>query len=237
MKNYLKKLSGFSKVIAMGLAFSLCFVVQVQAGDYGSSGQPYFSLSTQMVSADAPDARTKVSFPRAATVLTFPNASLDSEVGWGVTGAVGWLYDSNWHYEVELAHKAFDLADAAVTGNPQPVVGEWNIETFFINGGYDFRSDSFITPYLELGVGASLHELTINSVNSIAIALQEQFTVTAALQARVGVNLEVADDMDIVVGYRFVTLIDPDFNAITFSPVDIHNFELGLKFYIEDWIN
>ncbi|QPJ61512.1 MAG: porin family protein [Candidatus Nitronauta litoralis] len=234
-----KIIQNFPKVtLALGLVLSFCLISPAQAGDYGSSGQPYFSLSAQVVSPDAIDVESAIGFPNGG-ILTARDASLDFEVGWGVTGAFGWLYDSNWHYEVELGHRAFDLADGFATGNAQPVTGEWNTQTFFINGGYDFRSDSFITPYLEVGLGAALHEVTIEGFSNLPVipAISEQFQVTPAVQAKMGVNLEVADDMDIVLGYRFVTAVNPDFDAIAFDRLDIHNFELGLKFYIEDWIN
>ncbi len=239
MKNYLKKLSGFPRVaLVFVLAISFCSVVSAQAGDYGSSGQPYFSLNAQVVSPDATDVESAVGFPGGG-ILRARGANLDFEVGWGITGAFGWLYDSNWHYEVELGHRAFDLADGFATGNAQPVTGEWNAQTLFINGGYDFRSDSFITPYVEVGLGAALHELTIEAVSNLPIipSVTEQFQVTPAIQAKMGVNLEIAEDMDLSIGYRFVTAVNPDFSAIAFDRVDIHNFEMGLKFYIEDWIN
>lgn len=238
MNNYFQKLTGIRKVtIALGLVFFLCSVAPAQAGDYGSSGQPYFSLTAQVVSPDATDIESAIGFPGG--VFRARGANQDFEVGWGVTGAFGWLYDSNWHYEVELGHRAFDLADAFVTGNPQPVGGEWNAQTFFINGGYDFRSDSFITPYAEFGLGAALNELTIETVSFAPVfpAQSEQFQVTPAVQGKLGVNLELTEDMDLSIGYRFVTIINPDFNAIAYDRVDIHNFEMGLKFYIEDWIN
>ncbi len=236
MKHYRQKSVGVFKSVAIWLVLSLGFVASSFAGDYGSSGQPYFSLSALVVSPDASEVTNAGGVPGAG-VLNLNNSSLDNEVGWGINGAFGWLYDSNWHYEVELGHKAFDLGDAFVPGAPQPVVGEWNVETFFLNGGYDFRGDSFITPYVGAGIGVALHELTIETINSIPIALKEQFQVTPAFQAMVGVNLEIAEDVDVSVGYRFLTAVNPDFSAISFERVDIHNFEMGLKFYIEDWIN
>ena len=227
---------GYSILIATGLLlFSLLALTSAQAQERERNGQPFFSLSTQVVSADATNVTSALGLS-PTNILNQIDSSLDTEIGWGITGSVGWLYDSNWHFEAELGHKAMELGEAFGGGVADTIGGEWNIETFFMNGGYDFRGDSFITPYVGLGIGVGLHELTVNQVATIPVIMAEQFQVTPAAQARVGVNFEVAEDMDITMGYRFMALVNPDFNSIAFENLYIHNFEVGLKFYIEDMI-
>jgi opacity protein-like surface antigen len=238
MNESILKNKSFYRVLAIATLLGGLFIsTPVLAGDYGSSGQPYFSLATQVVSADAMAVNPGLGIV-PGSFLTGRGISIDTELGWGITGAVGWLYDSNWHYEVELGHKALELGEAFSPGNPGTLKGEFNVETFFLNGGYDFRTDSFATPYIAIGLGVGLTELTINEINGAVQRFEEQLTVTPYAQAKVGLNLEVADDMDITIGYRYTSsLTTLDFPPIDLSRMDSHNFELGLKFYIEDWIN
>ncbi len=219
----------------LALALGWVSASTAQAQENERNGQPYFSLSTQVVSADSMNVTSALGLA-PGNILNQSDSFLDTEVGWGITGSLGWLYDSNWRYEVELGHKALELGESFGAGLSNTAKGEWNVETFFLNGGYDFRGDSFITPYVDLGVGVGLHEITLNEIAGTTTILAEQFQVTPAFQAKMGVNLEVAEDMDVTMGYRFTTLINPDFNSIAFDRMDVHHFELGLKFYIEDMI-
>lgn len=59
-------------------------------------------------------------------------------------------------------------------------------------------------------------------------------TWSLAYQAMLGLTFEVGDDMDIVAGYRFMGVLRSDYGAFELERLDIHNFELGVRFYLGD---
>ncbi|MFQ5482377.1 MAG: outer membrane protein [Nitrospinaceae bacterium] len=203
-------------------------------------GQPYFGLSSHIVSMAAANIQAN----RAFTVAPFidESAEVNTDIGWGLTGAVGWLYDDNWRIEAELGHRQLTLSEVTSPGNRSEARGDWGLSTFFLNVAKDFRGNSVITPYIGVGAGVMLHQFSLNAFvppnqSLTAQSLTEKFDITPAYQFMAGVNLEVAEDFDIVMGYRFVGTLEPDYDILTFDRLDIHSFEVGFKYYFEDYMN
>lgn len=199
--------------------------------EYGS-GQPYFSLSGMVATADSADIKSAAGTTNPDLI---PEAELKTETGYGVVGALGWLLDTNWRVEAELGHRQVNLdqiqkpSSATLTGNAQ-------ITTAMINVLKDFRDENWITPYLGVGAGVGYHKLNVGQIGTASpdFGIRDAWTVT--YQALAGINFEVARDMDLVVGYRYLGAWQPDYGPFALKRLDIHHFEMGLKFYFEDWI-
>jgi opacity protein-like surface antigen len=115
--------------------------------------------------------------------------------------------------------------------------GDLDITTGFVNVLRDFRGESFITPYVGIGLGVAYHELDVSGVDGAVPDFGGQTTVTVAYQAMAGVSFEVGDNMDILAGYRYMGAWEPDYDAFALERLDIHHFEMGVRFYVEDWFN
>ena len=194
-------------------------------------GQSYVGFSAML--AGAKNSRVDSATGSPDPVFT-TGAEVITNVGYGLSFTGGWLFDSNWRTELEFSRRSVRLDNIAGPAGTASLEGDLTINAGFINIARDFRGKSFITPYVGLGAGVAIHELDLETVNS-AVGLSKRTPTTLAFQAMFGVELEVSDDMDIVVGYRYVNYYAPDYSEFSYDFVDFHNFEMGIRFYIEDW--
>lgn len=124
----------------------------------------------------------------------------------------------------------------SASGNPDPALnGDLALSDFFVNVARDFRGgSSFPTLYVGFGAGVAVHEWDLESVSGRS-GLPKRSPVIPAFQLLAGVPLEAEEDTDIVVGYRYLNYYGPDYTEFSYDFVDFHNFEIGFKFYPEDW--
>lgn len=194
-------------------------------------GQPYFGFSAMLAGAK----NSKVDDATGSPDPVFTTgAEVITQVGYGLSFSGGWLLDSNWRTELEFSRRNVQLDSITGSAGTASLEGELTINAGFINVARDFRGKSFVTPYVGLGVGVAFHELDLEAINSVA-NLSNRTATTLAFQALLGVELEVSEDTDIVVGYRYVNYYAPDYSQFSYDFVDFHNFELGIRFYVEDW--
>jgi len=218
----------FQSVLNLGLLLLLASPVRAE-GSW--DGQPYFGLSGMLAEAR----QSKVDSATGNPDPTFiKGAEVATHSGYGVSGYYGWLFDSNWRAEFELSRRSVPLSEISGSAGTATLNGHLAMNGFFINVARDFRGKSFATPYLGLGAGVAIHELDLETVNG-APGLPNRTPVTPAFQFLLGVLLEAGEDTDIVMGYRYVNYYAPDYTEFSYDFVDFHNFELGFRFYPEDW--
>lgn len=220
-----------SRILLSTFLIILCWASPSFAEDPWA-GQPYFSISAMVAAADGANIH---SANRTNDPNLVPDANFKTKTGFGVAGALGWLLDTNWRLEMELAHRDFDLDEIQGVTSVN-MRGDLTITTGMINIVKDFRGKSWITPYLGLGAGLGYHKLDVGQIGTASpdFGIREAFTLV--YQGLAGVNLEVARNMDIVIGYRYLGAYQPSFEAFILDRLDIHHFEMGLKFYFEDWM-
>ncbi len=218
----------FQTIVSLGLILALAAPALAE-GFF--DGQPYFGLSAMLAGArnSRVDNATGAPDPVFAT-----GAEVITNVGYGLSLTGGWLFNSNWRTELELSRRSVRLDNIAGPAGTARLRGDLSINTLFANIARDFRGKSFLTPYVGLGAGVAFHELDLEEIDS-SIGMTKRTSTTLAFQAMFGVELEVSDDMDMVVGYRYVNYYAPDFSEFSYDFVDFHNFEMGVKFYPEDW--
>lgn len=194
-------------------------------------GQPYFQGSAMVAGAR----NSRIDDSTGSPDPTFTTgAEVVTNVGYGLSLSLGWLFDSNWRTELELSRRAVALDNIVGPSGGASLRGNLTVHTAFLNILKDFRGKKWITPYVGLGVGYGIHELDIESIDG-AVGPSKRTPTTMAFQGMFGVQLEVGDDVDVVVGYRYVNYYAPDYTQFSYDFVDVHNFEMGLKFYFEDW--
>ena len=218
----------FQTIVSLVLLLALTIPAQAE-GFF--EGQPYFGISTMLAGAK----NSRVSDATGSPDPVFANgAEVVTNVGYGLSFTGGWLLDSNWRTELEFSRRVVRLDNIAGPAGTASLRGDLTINALFINVAKDFRGKSFLTPYVGLGAGVAIHELDLEEVGG-SVGLSKRTPTTLAFQAMFGVELEVADDMDIVVGYRYVNYYAPDYSEFSYDFVDFHNFEMGIRFYTEDW--
>ncbi len=218
----------FQTVISLGLALGLAAPASAE-GFW--DGQPYFGFSGMLAAARNSGVDSASGNPDPAFVN---DAEVVSHVGYGVSLFYGWLFDSNWRAEFELSRRGISLNRISGPAGTASLNGDLALNGFFVNVARDFRGSSFATPYLGVGAGVAVHELDLESVNGAA-GLPKRSPVTPAFQLLAGIQLEAGEDTDIVVGYRYVNYYGPDYTEFSLDFVEFHNFEIGFKFYPEDW--
>ncbi|NIP99325.1 MAG: outer membrane beta-barrel protein [Nitrospinaceae bacterium] len=194
-------------------------------------GQPFFGVSGML--AAARDTRID-SGTGAAVPALVPDSEIVTQTGYGISAYGGWLFDSNWRLGLELSHRSVGLDQVTASSGASPLTGNLTLNAAFINLAREFRGPSFVTPYLGIGAGAAHHSLEIETLN-FNPGPPELTAVSPAFQAMVGINLETSEDVDLVVGYRYVNLYRPDYSEFTSDFMEFHNFEVGFKLYPEDW--
>ncbi|MFA5689468.1 MAG: outer membrane protein [Kiritimatiellales bacterium] len=101
-------------------------------------------------------------------------------------------------------------------------VGDISMLAFMLNGYYDFRNSSIITPYLMGGIGAVRVKVKIDELGSGS-------DTVAAFQLGAGVDVKVTDNISLDAGYRFLKTSDPDLDGVDME-ITGHRVELGLRY-------
>ena len=129
-KFFLKRLQGIANItFATAIFITLLGTVSAKAEDF-SAGQAYFSLSGMAAYADGATISSASGTTNPA--FDFPDPLLQTKLGFGVVGAVGWLTDTNWRMEFELGHREVALESIASPGRAT-LDGDLSITTAFVN--------------------------------------------------------------------------------------------------------
>jgi len=194
-------------ILAVGFAPS----AHAQQSDIFSGGW-YGSVSGQAI--EMPD--QDVTFSGVGT------AKVDSDLGYGLTGAVGYSYNSNARVEAELGYKNHDDVTASAGGVTS--TGEYEIWSAMLNGYYDFDQGADVnwTPYVGAGIGMA--QLDDGNFDDEAFAYQ----------LMLGVNYNTSQTSQWFLGYRYFGTDDFEFTVSgtpTEATYDAHIFEIGYRFH------
>lgn len=212
----MKQLQRGTRVLLTSVLLVVLGSAPATAGDF-LAGQSYFSLSGMMAKADGATVDSAGGTNNPA--FNFSKPQLETNTGFGVAGAYGWLTDTNWRFEAELSHRRLGL-NGIVSQAPAALKGDLSITTAFVNVLRDFRSESFITPYFGIGVGGSYHKLDVGSIGGPPdFGVRDGFALV--YQAMLGLSFEVGEDTDIFAGYRFMGAWEPDYEAFALERIDI----------------
>jgi len=170
------------------------------------------------------------------TTTTVPlEASIDTDGGFGISGAVGYRFD-NARVEFEIGYNSNDVDSVTVNDFVTSVDGSIDNWKFLLNGYYDFPTGSRLRPYV--GGGAGLAILSANDVSAMVPPLGEgsiDDTNTSFLfQFKAGVGYDVTDTLNAFLGYRLMGIpgqsfevLDTDLDADTLF---IHSLQVGARY-------
>jgi outer membrane protein OmpA-like peptidoglycan-associated protein len=155
------------------------------------------------------------------------------ESGWAVFAEVGYRWDNNWRIELEGGWRDNDV-DCISFGGPC-VPGPWGDVSQFthmINVLHDIDLSERTALSIGLGVGGDFVDVDVP-----AVVLRDDDDYVFAGQALVQLTHELADRLDFVLTYRYVTTDDPEFRLAPPVTVDYenenHTVSVGLRFALQ----
>jgi opacity protein-like surface antigen len=134
------------------------------------------------------------------------------------SAGVGYKFDNNFRADVNAQLR---------NSSKKNIDTQYKSKTVFVNGYYDFDSSSIFTPYATAGVG-----YTQNKMDKLATGTNKT-NKNFAYNAGFGSKINVAKDVDLDLGYRFVNLgkfKSENASVITARPTHAHELSAGVIF-------
>lgn len=135
-------------------------------------------------------------------------------LGVGFGGAFGYAFGGGLRAEAEFAARSNSVDEVGISG-------EYNSYAFMANGVFDFPTNSKFQPYVGGGVG--MVHVTDSDVKDQVFGYQ----------FLAGVNYNVTDNGQFVIGYRYLGTNDAKLKTntkITDASYETQNIELGYRF-------
>ena len=135
----------------------------------------------------------------------------DYQAGFAISGAVGYRFDRHWRAEVEAGYQQAEIDELLVPGVGE-LGGDWDIGV--VTGLFNVFSDidywdALAVPYV--GVGAGIGYAMLDSKPDAALPV-DAWSAEFAWNALAGIRLEVYDNTLLSLGYRYLSITDPDFD-------------------------
>ncbi len=151
----------------------------------------------------------------------------------GVSG--GYQFWNGFRVEGELADRHANFDTVTVFGISAPSNGNVNVTSVMANGFYDFDLGSRFKPYLGVGLGVAVWEISNLSSQSAAFALAGNGSSTVlAYQAIAGVGYDVARHTTLFLDVRYFATTDPSFKSTNggnlSSEVSTLNASVGIRY-------
>ena len=144
------------------------------------------------------------------------NDDLSYELGYAVSGALGYQFTSGYRIEVEGSYREYEADEFG----GQSANGEAEIGTVLGNLYYDINFGGRVTPYVGLGLGVSFIDLDDVRAGGSSFDVDDGTQFAFALHG--GLGVEVTERLDLTVNYTFLG-----------HEVDLFNNTLSLGLRVE----
>ena len=151
---------------------------------------------------------------------------VDLDNTWNAALALGIDLTENIGAELEFSHRKTDIDSMNVDGVGAIVAsGDLATSALMLNGYYHVLPEGMVNPYLSAGVGIARHDGEI----TIAGVTDDGKDTVLAYQAGAGVSFDVAQDTDLVFGYRYFATKDYEVDTMK-ADFDTHELRIGVKY-------
>ena len=195
---------------------SICLLVSVIASDVSMAGGFYLNGNAGLVWLQDTD-------------LTENNVSREAtfDSGFGFGGGGGYDFDF-MRVEAEIGYRKNDVNKVSTVphGNVDGS-GDISAFSFMVNGFYDFKNSTFLTPYIGAGIGAAYIDLGAVSAETIRISGGDD--TVFAYQAEIGFNNAINQTMSFDIGYRYFATTDPSLGGSD-SEYKSHNVIIRFRY-------
>ncbi|NQW02387.1 MAG: OmpA family protein [Rhodospirillales bacterium] len=155
------------------------------------------------------------------------NTEGDSDLGYGLSAAVGNAFGNGWRAEGEINYRKTAVDSLGNASGAGDISGAG----LMINGYYDFNRDSVWTPYVGAGIGRAL--ISYNGVSPVGSSRIDDDDWVFAYQAIGGVSYKLQDQASIFSEYRYFGTADTSFRTDSGVNVDAdygeHRIMVGLR--------
>jgi len=152
---------------------------------------------------------------------------VSSNAGFALHTALGTSFKNGSAIELEYGFKKTSLDEVTRGSASFDMDGNIKVNTLMVNGLYNYKNSSFLTPYAGLGIG-------IAWVNGSDDTDDPDVSNTNfGFQLLAGISTEVEEGIDLSLGYRWLNAgsISEDVSLGTASmDIDTHSFEAGIKY-------
>lgn len=191
---------GIAAVLMVGVTLGVAMPA------FAVEGKPYASMTTGVTFLNDSD----LSYPEE-------RGSVDFETGYNLGAALGYDFGPG-RVEVEIAYRDNEANRLTRQGTTTEVDGNFSALSFMVNGYYDFRNRSIVTPFVTAGLGYA---------NVDAEDFDDHTVFAYQVGAGVGIALNKQVSLDL--GYKYFATDDPEFDEVE-AEYSSHNLIAGLRF-------
>jgi len=156
--------------------------------------------------------------------------TMEFDKGFAFGVAAGYAFGST-RLEGEIAYQKNDYDKLNVPGvgsGSTDVDGDATSTAFLVNGYYDFKNNSSITPFIGAGLGFAKVDVGAISVPGFGTVTTSADDTVFAYQVGAGVGFAVNEKVSLDLKYRYFATSDPDFEG-TEAEYSSHNLYAGVR--------
>ena len=213
--NHPKPKLGLKPTLCKVLVFTIASLLLAVPAHASNEAGPYFTF-TGSIDTFEDMTLTNINSDLGA------DTNMGREIGLGFNHSIGYQFKNSFSTELEFSYKGGNFQPG--TENPEGLDGDMTTKSFLVNGMYSFNIREFYTPYVGYGIGFAFHEATIDGKG-------DEGNTTLAYQLKVGVDMEFSRKLSLLLGYRYFTTNNPDFNGFFTAESSSHSIEAGVKFH------
>lgn len=142
------------------------------------------------------------------------DTDVEFDAGYAGRAAIGHGYESGWRAEVEVAYRDAGVDSIGSSGGS----GDSTALSGMINGYYDFRNDSALTPYVGLGLG--LAQVEADGYSPVSNSSIDDDDLVYAYQCVLGASWSFSDALALTADYRYLATEDVSLSTASGTGVD-----------------
>lgn len=159
-----------------------------------------------------------------------PKITFKADPGYALGAAVGYGFDYV-RGEAEVSFQKNNLNKVGVAGIGEiGISGDVSNLAFLLNGYFDIKTGTALTPYISAGIGVDRVEISAINVPSYGALTSKSYSDTVfAYQVGAGVGFAVTEKVTIDLKYRYFGTSDPKFDVVK-TTNSSNNIYLGVRY-------
>ncbi len=150
------------------------------------------------------------------------------KTGYGANLAMGYGF-SKVRVEGEFGYKMYDMKDLSYGGNTTSLNSDLKVSTFMLNGYYDFKNRTRVTPYVGLGAGV-VHTVLDAGQTDFLTSTKEVSDTGFGYQGIVGLGVAITQSVTLDLSYRYQAAVgDVKTSAASFD-YSSSNLMAGIRY-------
>ena len=193
-----------------------------------------FFFSATVYSAEGLYMSGNIGFAMASdsdlTDSTVPGVTVNTEFDTGLAFGAALGYDFNrFRMEGEISYQTNDVDKIGAQGVFFSATGDATALSFLINGYYDFKNSSKLTPYISAGLGFAQVEFNNLNISGLGFSGSNDEDTVFAYQIGMGIGYAVTEKVTIDLKYRYFGTEDSEYDT-TEAEFSSNNILFGVRF-------